>query len=115
MDVVAMTVSVSVIRRMVVMMRVRLGRASRSAGGGHDLDARGGDSRTHHARLRHRVAHAKRAQRGPQRLNRYAGVHEGPQQHVAGRARETLDVHHARHGPSLDSLMEQYSTSARTR
>ncbi len=61
------------------------------------------------------VVHAKRAQRGAQRLNRYPGVDEGAEQHVAGRARETLDVHHPRHGPSLDSLMERSSTSARTR
>src|SRR5262245_53038580 len=83
--------------------------------GRYHLDASGRNSRPHDAGVREKVIDAERAQRGPQRFDRHACVHERAEQHVARCARKTLDVHHPRHGPSLDSLMEQYSTSARTR
>ena len=80
-----------------------------------DLEVSRSDARSDNSRDLDVMVDTQTAECLSQCLHRQTGVEERRQQHVAGRARETLDVHHPRHGPSLDSLMEQYSTSARTR
>ena len=59
------------------------------------------------------MADAEAAQRLADAVQRQAGVQQGTEHHVAGRAGKAVEVHHARHQRRPVSLNEQYRVSAR--
>ena len=59
------------------------------------------------------VTDAKASEGLTESFDRQAGVKQRTEQHVAGRAGKTIDVHHACHQITLSSFMELYSASAR--
>jgi hypothetical protein len=74
---------------------------------GDQRHMRGVDSRAEHFRRREIVSHTQTAQ-GPLQLGqRQSRVEQRAQDHVPGRARKTVEVHHPRHESHPDSFIEQ--------
>jgi hypothetical protein len=76
-------------------------------GGRPDIDMNGRHTGSQHARRVDLVPDAQVAEGRAQVVNGQARVQQRAEQHVAGGAGETIEVHHPRHGRILDSLIDR--------
>jgi hypothetical protein len=74
---------------------------------GDQRDVRRVDPGTQNAGRRQIVSNPETAERLLQRRQRQAGVEQRAQNHVPGRTRKTIEVHHPRHESHPDSFIEQ--------
>ena len=97
---------------MVVLVRVRMSVIALPCL--DDLDVRRGQPGAEHLADAKLVADAEAAEGAPQLVNRQARVDERAEDHVAGRAGETVEVQHRAHSRSLMlCTSEQYLPSAK--
>ena len=74
---------------------------------GHQRDVGRVDPGTQNPGRRQIVSDPKSAERLLQRRQRQAGVEQRAEDHVPGRTRKTIEVHHPRHESHPDSFIEQ--------